>query len=101
MATPSSVLEADVVVSSDGDSHRLIVARLGACSFVSKMRGAVRMLIMYLFWSLIASCVVFGVNCAWVFLSLVRARCLRRMALFRSVRISLLTVLARTCFRIF
>ncbi len=101
MATPSSVLEAVVVVGSGGGSLRLIVARIGVCSFVSTMGGAIRMLIMCLIWSLSASCIVFGVNCAWVFLRLMRARCLRRMALFRSVRISVLTVFGQNMLRAF
>ncbi len=44
---------------------------------------------------------MFGVNYAWVFLRLMRARCLRRMALFRSGRISLLTVFGQNMLRDF
>ncbi len=41
MAAPSSALEAVVVVGSSGNIPRLMVDRIGVCSFVLKMGGIV------------------------------------------------------------
>jgi hypothetical protein len=80
-----------VVVDYSGGSPRLMVDRIGMCSLVSETSGVAKMFTMCLVSSLSASCVVFGVGCEWVFLRWSRARCLRRMALLQSVRMSLLT----------
>ncbi len=101
MVAPSSALEADVIADSSGGNPKLMVDRIGVRNFISKVGSVVRMLIMYLVSSLSASCVVFGVNRSWVFLRLRRARYLRRMALLRSVRMSLLTVFGQNMLRDF
>ncbi len=92
MAAPSHALEVIVVVDSSGGSSRSVVDRIVVCSYVYKMGGVVIMLTMCLIPSSNASCVMFGVGCAWVFFRLSRARCLRKMAMLRSVRMSLLAV---------
>ena len=53
------------------------------------MGGVVGMLIMCLFSPFNRLIVLFGVVCDWVDLRLSLARCLRRMVLFLSVRMSL------------
>ena len=88
----SSAFEAFVVVGSGASSPRLTVDLMGVCNLVSRMGGVVRILIMGLFSSLAGVSVVFGVVCDWVDLRFSLARCLRRMALFLSVRMSLLRV---------
>ena len=93
MAALSSALEAFVVDASGSSSLRLTVDLMGVCNLVSRMGGVVRKLIMCLFSSFTGVSVLFGVVCDWVYLKLSLARCLRRMALFLSVRMSLLTVL--------
>jgi len=92
MAAPSGALEAFVVVGSGGRSPRLMVNRMGVCNLVARMGGGVRILIMCSFSSFTGVSVLFGVVCDWVDLRLSLARCLRKMALFLSVRMSLLTV---------
>ena len=54
---------------------------------------------MSLFSSFTGVSVLFGVVCDWVTLRLSLARCLRRMALFLSVRMSLSTVLDQNMLR--
>jgi hypothetical protein len=90
-----------VVVDSSGGNPRLNVDRIGVHNFVSKVGSVVRMLSMCLVSLLRASCMVFGVDCDWVFLRLRRARCVRRMAQLRSVRMSLLTVFGQNMLRDF
>ena len=101
MAALSSALEAFVVDGSGGSSPRLTVDLMGVCNLVSRTGGGVRMLIMCLFSSFAGVSVVFGVICDWVDLRLSLARCLRRMALFLSVRMSLLTVFCHNMLRVF
>ena len=99
MAAISSALDAFVVVGSVGRSPRLMVDRMDVCNLVSRMGDVVRMLIMCLFSSFTGVSVLFGVVCDWVTLRLSLARCLRRMALFLSVRMSLSTVLDQNMLR--
>jgi hypothetical protein len=100
MMAPSSAMKASVVVGSGGKSPRLMVARIDVCNFASRMGGAVRMLVMF-FFPFNCVYVACGVVCDWVHLSLSLARCLRRMALFVSVRTSLLTVFGQNMLRVF
>ena len=91
MAVLSSTLEAFDVDGSVGSSPRLTVHLMGVCNVVSRMVGVVKMLITCLVLSFSVVIVVFGVVCDWVDLRSSLARCLRRMAMFRSVRMYLLT----------
>ena len=92
MVVLSSTLEAFAVDGSVGSRPRLTVDLMGVWNSVSRMGGVVRMLIMCLVSSFSVVTVVFGDACDWVDLRLSLARCLRRMAPFLSVRMSLLTV---------
>jgi hypothetical protein len=92
MAALLSTSGAFVVDGSGGSSPMLTVDLMGVCNLVSRMGGGVRMMIMCLFLSFARVRVVFGVVCDWVNLRLSLARCLRRMALFLSARMSLLIV---------
>ena len=79
-----------MVVGYGGRSPKLMVDCMGVCSMVSRMGGAVRMLIMCLFSSVAGVSVMFGVVvCGWVDLRLSLAMRLRTMALFLSMRMSL------------
>jgi hypothetical protein len=90
MAGPSSgVLGVIVHVDSSGGSPRLTIDSIGVCNFVSRMGGGVSMLTLCLVSSFNELCMTCEVGCDWVGLRLSRARCLRRMALLRSVRMSL------------
>jgi len=101
MAALSSTLEAFVVDGSGGSSPRLTVDLMSVCNLVSRMGVVAKRLIMCLFSSFFGVSVVFGVVCDWVDLRLSLARCLRRMALFLSVRMSLLTAFGQNMLRAF
>ena len=70
-------------------------------SFVSNVDGAVIILTMWLVSSFHDLRVVFGFGCDWVDLRPSRARCLRRMALLRSARMSFWTVFGQNMLRVF
>ena len=89
MSAPSGALDAFVMVGSGGRSPMLMVDRMGVFNLVSRMGCVARMLIMCLYSSFTGVSVMLGVVRGWVDLKLGLARCLRRMALFLSVRMSL------------
>ena len=99
MAALSNALEAFVDDGSGGSSPRLTVDLMGVCNLVSRMGGGVKMLIICLFSSFVGVSVVFGVVCDWFDLSLSLARCLRRTALFLSVRMSILIIFGKNTLR--
>ncbi len=92
MPALSSPLEAFVVDGSGGSSPRLTFDLMSVCNLVSWMGVVVRMSIICLFSSFAGASVVVGGVCDWVDMRLSLSRCLRRTALFLSVRMSLLTV---------
>ncbi len=90
-----------MVIGSGGSSPKLILDIMGVCNLVSRTDGVVRMSSMCLFSSFADVSVEFGVVCDWVDLRFSLAMCLRRMALFLSVRMSLLTVFGQNMLRVF